>query len=259
MKLAISGKGGTGKSTLAAALALLMARRGRLVLAVDADPDGNLAAALGASPEQASKIVPIAERKALIEERTGAKVKQYGQMFKLNPEVSDIAEGYGMLLNGVSLLVLGAIEAGGSGCACPESVLIRALVSDLILRRNEAVIMDMEAGIEHLGRATARGVDTLIIMVEPSQRALDSASRVMRLAREIGLRDIRFVANKITSPEDEHFIRTSLGVPLLGIIPWSEEIRSADRQGISVLDHPSVKIMGCLEEILLKLTQEVVK
>ena len=151
MKLAISGKGGTGKSTLAAALSLLMAGKGWRVVAVDADPDGNLAAALGASPEEASRIVPISKQKELIEERTGAKVKQYGQMFKLNPEVSDIAEGYGTNLKGVTLLVLGAIEAGGSGCACPESVLIQALVSDLVLHRKDALVMDMEAGIEHLG------------------------------------------------------------------------------------------------------------
>ena len=253
MKLAISGKGGTGKSTLAAVLALLMARQGKRVLAVDADPDGNLAAALGATREESCKIVPIAERKALIEERTSAKVKQYGQMFKLNPEVSDIAEGYGTLIHGVSLLVLGAIEAGGSGCACPESVLIKALVSDLIMHRNDAVIMDMEAGIEHLGRATARGVDVLLVMVEPSQRALESARRVKRLAEEIGLRDIQFIANKIASPQDKQFIHTNLGIPLLGIIPWSEEIRSADRQGLSVLDLVGPELMVCFEEILLAL------
>ncbi|MFA5057658.1 MAG: AAA family ATPase, partial [Opitutaceae bacterium] len=200
MKLAISGKGGTGKSTLAAALSLLMVRKKWGVLAVDADPDGNLAAALGASPEEISRIIPISKQKELIEERTGAKVRQYGQMFKLNPEVSDIAETYGTSLQGITLLVLGAIEAGGSGCACPESVLIRALVADLVLHRHEAVIMDMEAGIEHLGRATARGVETLLVMVEPSQRAVDSAHRVALLAAEIGLRDIRFVANKIASP-----------------------------------------------------------
>jgi CO dehydrogenase maturation factor len=230
MKLAISGKGGTGKSTLAAALSLMMVRRGWRVLAVDADPDGNLAAALGASLEEINRIVPISKQKELIEERTGAKVKQYGQMFKLNPEVSDIAEGYGTNLKGVTLLVLGAIEAGGSGCACPESVLIRALVADLVLHRNDAVIMDMEAGIEHLGRATARGVDTLLVMVEPSQRALDSSHRVARLAAEIGLRDVRYVANKIASPADEQYVRDALaGQEIVGVIPWSRSVQPNDK------------------------------
>ncbi len=251
MKLAISGKGGTGKSTLAAALALIMARKGWRVLAVDADPDGNLAAALGASPQEQGQIVPIAQRRALIEERTGAKVKQYGQMFRLNPEVSDIADGFGTNLKGVTLLVLGAIEAGGSGCACPESVLIRALVADLVLHRREAVIMDMEAGIEHLGRATAQGVDTLAVMVEPSQRALDSALRVARLAAEIGLRDVRFVANKVASAEDERYVRAGLpGQKLLGVIPWSEDISSAERRGQAVLDGIGPDLLTRFEAIL---------
>ena len=251
MKLAISGKGGTGKSTLAAALALRVARGGARVLAIDADPDGNLAAALGASPAQLSAIVPISRQKELIEERTGAKVKQYGQMFKLNPEVSDIAAKCGTSLHGVTLLVLGAIEAGGSGCACPESVLIRALVTDLVLHQDDAVIMDMEAGIEHLGRATARGVDTLIAMVDPSQRAVESAHRVARLATEIGLRDVRYVANKIASPGDEQYVRAALpGKELLGIIPWSEEIRSAERQGQAVLDRAGAELVGRFETIL---------
>lgn len=251
MKLAISGKGGTGKSTLAAALALLMKKKGWRVLAVDADPDGNLAAALGASPSETARIIPISRQKELIEERTGAKVKQYGQMFKLNPEVADIADSYGTNLRGVTLLVLGAIEAGGSGCACPESVLIRALVSDLVLRRKDALIMDMEAGIEHLGRATAKGVDTLLVMVEPSQRAVDSARRVALLAAQIGLRDIRFVANKIASPADEEFVRASLpGQDLTGVIPWSEEIRQAERRGDGVLEGVGPALLNCFEAML---------
>jgi CO dehydrogenase maturation factor len=254
VKLAISGKGGTGKSTLAAALSLMMAGKGWRVVAVDADPDGNLAAALGASPEEASRIIPISKQKELVEERTGAKVKQYGQMFKLNPEVADIAEGYGINLKGVTLLVLGAIEAGGSGCACPESVLLRALVSDLVLHRQDALVMDMEAGIEHLGRATARGVDTLLVMVEPSQRAIDSAHRVARLGAEIGLRDIRFVANKITSRADEQYVRKALpGREIAGVIPWSEEIRAAERKGRPVLDEAGRTLQGCIEGILQKL------
>jgi CO dehydrogenase maturation factor len=251
MKLAISGKGGTGKSTLSAALALMLSAKGWKVLAVDADPDGNLAAALGASPADLDRIVPISKQKELIEERTGAKVKQYGQMFKLNPEVSDIADGYGTKLNGVTLLVLGAIEAGGSGCACPESVLIRALVSDLVLHRKDALIMDMEAGIEHLGRATAKGVDTLLVMVEPSQRAIDSARRVARLAGEIGLRDIRFVANKIASLADEQFVRSALsGQKLAGSIPWSEAIRSAERAGRPVLEGADGELLRSFESLL---------
>jgi CO dehydrogenase maturation factor len=251
MKIAISGKGGVGKSTLAAALALLMAQQGQKVLAVDADPDANLAAALGIPEEKQQGIIPISQHKALIEERTGAKVKQYGQIFKLNPKVSDIADNYAFVHKGVALLVLGSVEQGGSGCACPENVLIRALVTDMILYKDEALVMDMEAGIEHLGRATTRGVDSMIVVIEPGQRSIDSARRVIRMSHEIGLKDIRFVANKVNNPPDEQFIRAALPEhELLGIIPYSEEIRQNDRDGLSVLDGLSKEMVGRFQCIL---------
>ena len=236
-KIAISGKGGVGKSTLAAAMSLLLARRGTKVLAVDADPDANLAACLGMTEDAQKAIVPISRQIALIEERTGAKVKQYGQMFKLNPEVSDIADNYAVTHSGVSLLVLGAIEKGGSGCACPENVLIRALVSDLVLHNDQALIMDMEAGIEHLGRGTARGVDAMVVVVEPGQRSIDSAHRIIAMADDIGLKNIKFVLNKVASSGDEDFVRGALaGREVLGVVPFCEDLRRVDRNGKSVLD-----------------------
>ena len=254
MKLAISGKGGVGKSTLAAALSLLLARAGRRVLAIDADPDANLAAALGIPPEQRQAIVPISQQKALIEERTGAKVSQYGQIFKLNPEVSDIAGDFAYDHQGVSLLVLGAVQAGSAGCACPESVLLRALVTDLVLRKDETLVMDMEAGVEHLGRATARGVDMMLIVVEPGQRSIDCALRVSRMAGQIGLDRVRAVANKVTGAAQEQFIRDGLGeLPLLGSIPFSSSIGAADRDGMSVLDGADDAAMACFRDILASL------
>lgn len=251
MKIAVSGKGGVGKSTLAAALALLLVNKGKRVLAVDADADANLASALGASAPELKKIVPISMQMALIEERTGARVKQYGQMFKLNPDVSDIAENYASVINGVSLLELGAIEKGGSGCACPESVLIKALVTDLIMYKDDALIMDMEAGVEHLGRATAKGVNIMIIVVEPGQRSLDSAFRIIQMAGDIGIGNIKLVANKVRGEKDKSLLFNAFPESdYLGIIPWSEEIRQGDRLGISVLDTLDKKLYDRFESIL---------
>ena len=258
MKLAITGKGGVGKSTLAATLTLLLTRGGARVVAVDADPDANLAGALGLSAEDQKSIIPIAEQTRLIEERTGAKVKRYGQMFKLNPTVSDIADSYGYNRDGFSLLVLGAVDQGGGGCGCPEGVLIRALVSDLILYKSEALVMDMEAGVEHLGRATARGVDTMIIVVEPGQRSIDCANRIVRMAHEIGLQNLCVVANKVTSLGDEQFIRDALAdLPLLGVIPAHEAFAEADRKGIAPLDILPEELVERFQSILEKLKSEV--
>ncbi len=243
MKIAVSGKGGVGKSTISAALSLLLAEKGRKVLAVDADPDANLAAALGFSAKEQSLIVPISKQVELIEERTGAKVNQYGQIFTLNPEVSDIADRYATIHDGVALLVLGAVKRGGGGCACPENVLIRALVADLILNKDDVLVMDMEAGLEHLGRATTSGVDTMIVVVEPGFRSLEGAKRIVEMANQIRLSDIKFVANKVDGPEDEAFIRESLpGQEILEFIPFSDSLRRVDRPGKSVLSEISDEI-----------------
>lgn len=254
IKLAVSGKGGVGKSTLAAALSLLMAQEGKRVLAVDADPDANLGSALGLSTKQQDSIVPISKQIDLIEQRTGAKVKQYGQMFKLNPEVSDIADKYAVQHKGVSLIVLGAVEGGGSGCACPENVLLKALVTDLVLRKDDALVMDMEAGIEHLGRATAKGVDAMIIVVEPGQRSVDCAKRIIPMAAQIGIKRLCFVANKVTNAEDEMFISRALeGYELAGVIRYSDKVRTADMKGLSVLECGDEQVLESFKSILEKL------
>lgn len=238
MKIAVCGKGGVGKSTVSASLVLMLAERGRNVLAVDADPDANLADSLGISSAEQKEIVPIAKQTKLIEERTGAKAGSYGQMFSLTPKVSDIADRFAWPWRGVNLIVMGENKRGGSGCMCPENSLIKALIGNLLLDRGEDLVMDMEAGIEHLGRGTAQGVDLVLIVCEPGQRSIDCGFTIAEMCADLGLKRIAFIGNKVASAEDEVFLREALeGRDLLGILRWNEELRSADRDGASARDH----------------------
>jgi len=247
MKIAIGGKGGVGKTLLTALLARDFTGSGYSVIAIDADPDGNLAATLGfPTPE---KIIPISEMKSLIEERTGAKPGTSGGFFKLNPKVDDLPDDYSQEHRGIRLMMMGRLKKGGSGCYCPENALLRALVTHLLLGRDEVIILDMEAGIEHLGRATAQAVDKLIIVVEPGHRSVDSAYRVVKLAQDIGLDNIAVVGNKIRSPEDERYLATSLkDYQFLGFIPYDQAIVDADIAGLPLLD-ASLAVNGAVGNI----------
>jgi len=243
---------------VAAALALIFAERGNTVLAVDADPDANLASALGITSEAQKGIVTIARQKELIEERTGAELDGYGRMFKLNPEVADIADTHAFLHRGVNLLILGAVKGGGTGCACPESTLLRALVQDIVLHRSETLVMDMEAGIEHLGRATARGVDVLIAVVEPGHRAVGTVERIAGMAADIGIRKVCAVLNGVRDDDDGRYLEDRLrGYDILGTIPYSDAIRANDRDGRSVLDDIAPGLRRYFEEIADHILQKV--
>jgi CO dehydrogenase maturation factor len=250
MKMAITGKGGVGKSTLAGILASLARDDGKTVLAVDSDPDANLAFALGMPEQERARIVPVAQRSELIEERTGAKLKQFGQIFKLNPDISDVTDRFSYDFNGIHLLVLGAIEAGGTGCACPENVFLRNLLSNIILQRGEIVIVDMEPGFEHLGRSTAQGVDLMVVVVEPASQSVATARAIVTLAEQIGLRKIRFVGNKITSKSERAYLADHLEAgQVMGFIPYSESIRQADRDGILLLENLDSAVRQAFEAI----------
>lgn len=250
MKIAISGKGGVGKTTIAAILSLMLAERGEKVLALDADPDANLASALGISAQAQTNILSISQQLDLIEERMGAKAGTYGQMFTLTPKVDDIAGRFAYAYRGVSLLVLGAVRQGGGGCACPESAFVKAIVDDLVLEKHETLVMDMEAGVEHLGRATAESVDAMIVVVEPGRRSLDCAALIEKMAADIGIARLLFVGSKVDGVEDEAFLRDALGDRLVMCLPYSEAVRRADRDGRSPYDVMDDEWRTCFEKLL---------
>jgi len=235
MKLAISGKGGVGKTTFSALLIRTFNELGKHVLAIDADPDANLAAAIGIP--DADKITPISEMKDLIFERTEARPGSMGGFFKLNPKVDDLPDKLSAKLYNIKLMRLGGIQKGGGGCLCPESTLLRALMTHIVLARDEVVVMDMEAGIEHLGRATASSVDKLIVVVEPGRRSIDTAGHIHKLASEIGLKNIAVVGNKIRGKKDEAFLQKHLNdFEIIGFIPYDDTLIEADLDGVSPFD-----------------------
>lgn len=235
MKIAISGKGGVGKTTLAALLAKRFSAAGYSVIAIDADPASNLAATLGFS--DSDKITPISEMNNLIEERTGARPGQSAPFYKLNPKVDDIPDNYSVKHDGIRLMVMGRIKRGGAGCYCPEGALLQALVSHLLLHRDEVVIMDMEAGVEHLARGTAKAVNKLIVVVEPGRRSIETARNIISLARDLGLTSFGIVGNKVRGQSDRDFIESSLpSAEFLGFIPYDPAVIDADVADKSALN-----------------------
>ena len=251
MKIAISGKGGVGKTTFASFLIKALADSGMKVLAIDADPDANLAQALGV--KKGAKIVPISEMKEIIEERTDAKIGSMGSFFKLNPKVDDLPDKLSIKINGIKLMVLGGVKTGGSGCICPESTLLKALVRHIVLARNEAVVLDMEAGLEHLGRGTAMSVDRLIVVVEPGRRSVETAHHIRKLAGDIGLTKLGFVGNKIRAEADKDFlIKAMPDFEFLGFIPFASDIIEADLKGKPPFETDQIG-MAAVKEMIEKL------
>jgi CO dehydrogenase maturation factor len=236
LKIALSGKGGVGKTTISAMIARKLAVSGKRVFAIDADPVANLAAALGISEDP--PITPIIELRDLIAERTGTQAGQYGGVFKLNPKVDDLPERFSRERDGVRLLVTGTINEGGSGCFCPESAVLRALMQHMILYHDDVVVMDMEAGVEHIGRSTTRSVDRLIIVVDPGVRSQTAATRIRKLAADIGLEKISIVGNRIRSEKDIERIKEKLhDFDILGFVPYDEKFLGADSEGVRPYDN----------------------
>lgn len=240
---------------LVALLSTILTESGYSVLAIDADPNPTLAIALG-FPDP-DKITPISEMGDLIEERTGARPGQAAPYFKLNPRVDDIPEKYWLEHNGIRLMVMGRLKKGGSGCYCPENALLEALVAHLLLRRDEVVIMDMEAGVEHLGRATAKAVDELIVVAEPGKGSVDTVYRIRELAQDIGLKRIRVVANKIRSERDKDFLLAAMpDFEFLGFIPYDQSVIEAGLGSLPIGDLSS-EVVGQVKAIVARLGTDV--
>ncbi|MCK5562021.1 MAG: AAA family ATPase [Thermoplasmata archaeon] len=241
LRIAISGKGGVGKTTLTVLLAKLFADDGSKVIVIDADSSPNLSAALGLPRERADAIIPLSRMSDLIEERTGVRPgESYGQMFKLNPQVDDLVEKFGVETDDkIKLLVLGTINAAGSGCFCPENALIKRLMRHMVLKRDEVLIMDMEAGVEHLGRGTTKNIDVLLTVVEPGLRSVTIATKIKSLAEELELKKIYAVLNKVTDDSEIKVVEAELaaqGIPLLGSIPYDKALINADLKGLTILN-----------------------
>ena len=234
-----------------ALIAHALKRDGRSVTAIDADPDSNLASCLG--HKDPASIRPLIELKDLIEERTGVKPGTTGGMFQLNPFVADIPEKYSVELDGIRLLVAGAVKKGGAGCYCPENAMVRALVSHMLLDPDTDLVLDMEAGIEHLGRGTIHSVDHLIIVLEPSNRSIETAQRIKTLASEVGIKSILCVGNKIREKSDEAFLIDSLPeFTFIGFLPYDEALREADMSGASANGASTT-----IEEVMTEITKAI--
>ncbi len=256
-KIAVTGKGGVGKTTLTSLLAYTYARQGRKVTVIDADPSPNLAWALGFPVELTDQITPIAEMEDLIEERTGARPGGVGGWFKMNPRVDDIPDRFSATHHGIRLLQLGTVKKGGGGCICPESVLLKTLVTHILLDRgSEVVIMDMEAGVEHLGRATAQAVDAFVIVVEPGRRSLQTAELIRKLAQDIGIPRLYLVGNSVRDEADRQFIREQgPDLPILGFLTYTPDAIEADMKGVAIFEMAS-QLVHEAEAIALELDRQ---
>ena len=231
MKIAISGKGGVGKTTIMAMLAKYLHDQGNEVLLIDADPSPHMAESIGV--DTGERIVPIAEMKEMLVERSG---KVEGSPFyNINPQVDDLLSRFIVEKNGLRLMVLGAIQTAKGGCACPENNVLKRLLTKLLLSPSQFVLLDMEAGVEHLGRGTIAGVDHLLIVVIPSQSGVRTALKIKQLAVDSGIRRISFVGNLVTDETDRSFLAAALGEPPIACFPDSAAIRKTERQGQAVV------------------------
>ena len=245
-KIAVSGKGGVGKTTVSSVLARGLSRDGYSVLAIDSDPDMNLARSLGIS--ESKEPPPLSTLKALIEERAGG---EYGT-FKLNPKVDDVIESYSVIgPDGIRLVNMGTVEKGGSGCMCPDTAFLKAVIR-YALFKEQVVIFDTDAGIEHLGRGLAKDVDLLLVVIEPGKRSIETLKRIIKLSKDIGIERIAAVLNKRF--EGLEIDPDSVEVPIIGTIPFDKALIAGDLNG-----QASIEIDSDAIREILKIKDQVVQ
>ena len=261
MKIAVAGKGGVGKTFVSATLSRILARDGYNVLAVDADPNLNLAYSLGVGYDVADNIVPLSENNDLVKEKTGvAPEEALGNMFNMNPRVNDVIDRFGVNApDNVKLLVMGTVKGGGTGCMCGANAMLRVLIQHMLIQRGEVLVMDMVAGLEHLGRGTARRMDAMLVVIEPRMKSVDTVKRILKMAKQIEVNTVLAVGNKVMRPKDEEFIRrkmSELNVPVISIIPYDQAVADADMEGLPTIDYApdsaAVKAVVELEKYLVE-------
>ncbi len=251
MKIAISGKGGVGKTTIMALLAGECRKQGREVLVIDADPSPHMAETLGF--KDAAKIKPIADMTKLLAERAG---KTEGSPFyNLNPDINDLLQDFMIKHDGLRLMVLGAIQVAEGGCACPENHVLKKMLKKMLLAPNEVVLLDMEAGVEHLGRGTVAGVDQLLIVVIPSRSSIRTALKIKKMADDVHIPNISFIANLVREEEDRDFLIEALGEVPIAFFPDSTEIRKAERKETAITEIEG-DLEGAPQQILHKIFQD---
>ncbi|MCM8771958.1 MAG: AAA family ATPase [Candidatus Omnitrophica bacterium] len=252
MKIAISGKGGTGKTTIAACLSQIYLKKGKRVILIDADPDANLKSTLNIKEE----IIPLIELKEIIAERTGTKPDERPIFFKMNPEVDDIPDKFFYKNGNLLFGIMGTVKGGGLGCMCPENAFLKAILRNLILKRNEVVILDMPAGIEHLGRGTTEGIDWLLIITEPTEKSIETTERIENLAKEIKIKKIGVIGNKVELDEEKEFMRKKLNrMEILGFIPYFSEFKKSELKGLTPWEAVP-EILDYLENIVNKMEEK---
>lgn len=256
MKIAVSGKGGVGKTLVAGALAYSFAKKGFKTIAIDADPSPNLALTLGVSLEEIREIVPVSENRPLIELKTGT---MFSGVYQLSFAVDDVVRDFSIETPyGVNLIVMGTVKSMGSGCTCPANAVIRALLRYLIVERDEVVVVDMEAGIEHLGRGTARHVDTMLVVTDPTVKSLEIAKRIYELAEDADIKGIFLVGNKVANEVEGDSIRKfaeNNDMLLLDLVPFDEKVQRAEMRGETPLRNEQSKAIRSIKELSKKLIQ----